>query len=265
MIPVFDLEERGSPLILSMPHVGTALAPGLDARLTELGKALGDTDWHIDRVYDFAPDLDATVVKARLNRTVIDLNRDPSGQSLYPGQATTGLCPRETFDGEPLYLTGQEPDEAEVEERRALYHAPYHAALAEQIARVKARHGYAVLYDCHSIRSVVPRFFEGQLPVFNLGTNGGQACDPALEAAAAEICAAAEGYSHVVNGRFKGGWITRSFGDPQNNVHALQMELAQRVYMDEPAPFTYREDLAAQVKPHLHRLLARLIETSKSL
>jgi formiminoglutamase len=265
MAEVFHLEPRGGPLILSMPHVGVELIEGLEARLSAAGKALGDTDWRVDRLYDFAGDLDATVIKARLNRLVVDLNRDPSGQSLYPGQATTGLCPETTFDGEPLYLEGEAPDADEVAERAARYHAPYHEALAAEIARVKAKHGYALLFDCHSIRSVVPRLFDGELPVFNLGTNDGQSCAPALSRAAAETVGAAEGFSHVLDGRFKGGWITRRYGDPAGGVHAIQMELAQRVYMEEQPPYRYREDLAQAVKPHLRRLLERLIETATSL
>ncbi len=254
-----EVREGASPLILSMPHGGRDLVPGLAERLTEAGRALADTDWWIERLYDFAGDLDAGVVRTRLSRTVIDVNRDPSGASLYPGQATTGLCPIETFDGVPLYGDGAAPDAAEIADRTQRYFAPYHAALTAQIERAKAAHGYALLYDCHSIRSVVPRLFEGALPVFNIGTNEGASCAPGVQQAVADVCAAAEGYSHVVNGRFKGGWITRQYGRPDAGVHAVQMELAQHAYMDEAPPWTFDEVKAARLRPVLRAALQAMM------
>jgi formiminoglutamase len=265
MSDFLEIREGGGPLVLSMPHGGLELTPGLEARLSALGRGLGDTDWWIERLYDFPDALDASVVRTRLSRTVIDVNRDPSGASLYPGQATTGLCPVVSFDGLPLYRDGAEPDEAEIAERRERYFAPYHAALAAQIARAKATHGYALLYDCHSIRSQVPRLFEGDLPDFNIGSNSGTSCAPALEAAVAEVCAGADGYGHVVNGRFKGGWITRSYGDPANGVHALQMELAQRAYMEETPPWTFDEAKAARLRPVLRRVLEALLARAQEM
>lgn len=250
-----EVREGASSLILSMPHGGRELVPGLAERLTEAGRALADTDWWIERLYDFAGDLDASVVRTQLSRTVIDVNRDPSGASLYPGQATTGLCPTETFDGVPLYGDGAAPDAGEIADRTQRYFAPYHAALAAQIERAKAAHGYALLYDCHSIRSVVPRLFEGALPVFNIGTNEGASCAPGVQQAIADVCAATEGYSHVVNGRFKGGWITRHYGRPDAGVHAVQMELAQHAYMDEAPPWTFDEAKAARLRPVLRAVL----------
>jgi formiminoglutamase len=196
-------------------------------------RARKDADWWIDRLYGFARDLGATVVHTAVSRTVIDVNRDPSGASLYPGQATTGLCPVETFDGEPLYRPGLEPDAAEIERRKRLWFAPYHAALAAEVARLRALHPAIVVYDGHSIRSTIPRLFEGTLPQFNIGTNSGAACASELEAQIAGL-AAASGLTSVVNGRFKGGWITRSLGNPAGGVHAVQMELACRGYMIEP-------------------------------
>ena len=230
------IARGAAPLILSFPHTGTDLA-GLDDRFVSPWLARRDADWHVERLYDFAGDLGATLVRSTVSRSVIDLNRDPSGASLYPGQATTGLCPTETFDGEPLYRPDAEPDAAEIAARRERWYAPYHAALGGEIARLRAAHPRVVVYDCHSIRSRVPRLFDGLLPQFNIGTNAGAACDPALTAAIVGPCAAS-GLGHVVDGRFKGGWITRHYGRPETGVHAVQMELAMRGYLAEPDEVT---------------------------
>lgn len=230
-----ELRRGTSPLLVSIPHTGLDLA-GLEPHLVSPWLARKDADWWIEQLYGFAAGLDATILRTTISRTVIDVNRDPSGASLYPGQATTELCPLTTFDGEPLYHPGQEPDAAEIEQRRQAWFEPYHAALAGEIARLRSLHPAIVLYDCHSIRSVIPRLFEGELPVFNLGTNSAASADPAL-VGAVERHLAASGQSHVTNGRFKGGWITRRYGRPGEGVHALQMELACRGYMREvPGP-----------------------------
>jgi N-formylglutamate deformylase len=252
------VEEHDSPLILSLPHSGTALPDGLRRRLTELGRNLPDTDWHIDRLYAFAENLPATSVTATFSRYVIDVNRDPAGSSLYPGQATTDLVPTTTFAGDPLYLAGEEPDAAEIEERRRSCFDPYHQALAEQIERVKGRHGFALLYDCHSIKSHVPRLFPGELPTLNLGTNDGKSCAPALQQAL-QARMAESPFSHVTNGRFKGGWITRHHGNPAENVHAVQMELAQRAYMHEDPPYAFDHDKAQALQPTLLGLLETML------
>ena len=261
---------RGAaPLLVSIPHTGIDLA-GLDDRLVSPWLGRRDCDWWIDRLYDFAGSLGATVVHTAISRTVIDVNRDPSGVSLYPGQTTTGLCPTETFDGDPLYRPGEEPGPAEIAERRETYFAPYHAALRAEIDRLRGLHEKIVLYDCHSIRSVLPRLFQGRLPVFNLGTNDGRSADPALQARVAEIMAAT-GESHVVNGRFKGGWITRHFGRPENGVHALQMELSNRGYMREPEgkgapdnwPVPYDPDFAAPIRATLTEILETAISWAR--
>jgi len=262
---VVDTTEGPSPLVLSMPHCGQDVPDPIAARLNETGRAIADTDWWIDRLYDFGADLGASVVKANLSRYVIDLNRDPSGQSLYPGQTTTGLCPTETFDDEPLYKTGQEPTPDEIEERKAEYFEPYHAALRAALARAKDAHGYALLYDCHSIRSVVPRLFEGTLPTVNIGTNAGASCAPALERAVATACEAQDAYSFVTNGRFKGGWITRHYGDPVNGVHALQVELAQSAYMAEIPPWDFMEDKAERLRGLLRDMLGAYVREAKEL
>jgi formiminoglutamase len=226
--------ERGdAPLIVSIPHAGTEIPEGL-AGLNGAGLARYDADLYVDRLYAFAGAMGATIVRTAISRTVIDVNRDPSGVSLYPGQTTTGLCPTETFDGAPLYRDGREPDPDEIARRREGWFDPYHAALRAEIARLRATHPRIVLYDAHSIRSVVPRLFDGPLPLFNIGTNSGASCDPALAEAVEAICRASG--STVVDGRFKGGWITRHYGQPQQDVHAIQMELAMRAYLDEVPP-----------------------------
>ena len=259
MSEIYDLKRGGSPLILSIPHCGRELTPGLADRLTPQGRTLIDTDWWLERLYDFGSALDATVISAKLSRYVIDLNRDPSGVSLYPGQATTDLIPTTTFDGEPLYRVGHELRSGETEDRKRRYFEPYHAALAAEIARVKAAHGLVLLYDCHSIRSVIPRLFEGELPVLNLGTNSGTSCAPELQAEIVRTLQEAPAFSHIVNGRFKGGWITRHYGRPAENIHAVQMELACRAYMQEEAPFAYDEAKAPAIRMVLLAVLMRML------
>ncbi len=227
--------RRGqAPLIVSFPHAGTQIPDAIEQRLVSPWLARKDTDWWVRRLYEFAEALDATMIATDISRTVIDANRDPSGASLYPGQATTGLCPLTSFDGEPLYQAGLEPDEDQIAERRRLFFHPYHEALVCEIARLRLRHGNVVLYDAHSIRSGIPRLFDGVLPHFNLGTDNGRTCAPELTASLEEICARS-GLTWVTNGRFRGGWTTRHYGNPSAGIHAVQMELACRTYMDEPS------------------------------
>ena len=256
--------RRGdAPLVVSFPHAGTVIPPEIEARLTSPWLARKDADWWIDRLYGFAADLGAAGIHTAISRTVIDVNRDPSGASLYPGQATTGLCPTETFDGEPLYRPGEEPQASEVEERRATYFEPYHDALSAELDRLRARHGTVVLYDCHSIRSVVPRLFDGELPHFNIGTNKGASCAPELTEKIEAVCDASP-FSRVTNGRFTGGWITRQYGRPENGVHAVQMELACRGYMHEPEgevgpenwPGAWEDAYTAPMREVLEKVLA---------
>lgn len=254
MTPVRVTEGNG-PVILSQPHSGVQVPQAVLETLNDTGRQLADADWHLPSLYDGLLPA-ATVVRAEFHRYVIDANRDPSGQSLYPGQFTTGLCPTTDFEGRPVYLPGREPGAEETARRRQAYHAVYHAALCEQIERVKARHGVVVVYDCHSIRSVVPKLFDGRLPDLNIGTDGGRTCAASIEQAAADT-AAASAFTHVVNGRFRGGWITRHYGVPADGVHAIQMEIAQCNYMDETAPWTYRPERAAQLRAVLGELLQR--------
>ncbi|HEY1629996.1 MAG TPA: N-formylglutamate deformylase [Rhizomicrobium sp.] len=229
---MLEIHHGAAPLIVSMPHTGTEIPPDIEARLVSPWLARKDADWHVEKLYAFARDLGASVIRTTVSRSVIDCNRDPGGASLYPGQATTELCPTTTFDGEPLYKS-QPPDADEIAERRRNWFDPYHAAIAEEIGRYKK----VVLFDAHSIRSAIPRLFDGELPNLNIGTNGGASCDAALTRAMERVDGP---FSKIVNGRFKGGWTTRHYGDPARGVHAIQLELACRGYMDEPDPVTPR-------------------------
>jgi formiminoglutamase len=251
-----------SPLILSMPHPGTGQPPEVAATLNQRGRLVEDTDWHMRELYAFAARFESTIVEARLSRYVIDLNRDPSGLSLYPGQATTDLVPTTTFDGAPIWATP--PDEAEIARRREAYFRPYHEALAAEIARVKSLHGYALLWDCHSIKSVIPRLFPGTLPTLNLGTNSGASCAPAVENAAVAAMAG-QPITQISNGRFKGGWITRHYGRPESHVHAIQMEIALSAYLtDEAPPWTFDTSKAATLQSALSSIIVAALDAAAS-
>jgi N-formylglutamate deformylase len=233
MTPWLEVHRGDLPLIVSFPHTGIEIPQAIEHRVASLWLARKDADWWVHRLYDFAREMGATTVRTSISRTVIDVNRDPSGASLYPGQATTELCPLTTFDGEPLYGHGQEPDADEIASRRAQYFDPYHAALSAEIERLRTAHGSVVLYDAHSIRSRVPRLFEGELPHLNIGTNRDTSCDRGLTRAIERACESSR-FSRVTNGRFVGGWTTRHYGSPARGVHAVQMELACRGYLQEP-------------------------------
>lgn len=246
------------PVVLGVPHAGQHVPPDVREGLNQTGRALADTDWHVDRLHEgLMPD--ATMVRAVAHRYVIDCNRSPDDVSLYPGQNTTGLCPTVDFEGRPIHRDGHAPDAEERARRLASWHAPYHAALAEALRRARDRHGVALLYDCHSIRGRLPFLFEGRLPDFNIGTNDGASCSPEIAAAVEAACrqaAAADGYTMVRDGRFKGGWTTRHYGCPADGIHAVQMELTQDSYMDESPPWSYRSDKAERLRGHLARVLA---------
>lgn len=261
-MPLIEVNEGTGPLVLGLPHTGTDMPGACRERLNETGQALADTDWHIHTLYaGLLPG--TTTVRTTVHRYVIDANRDPSGASLYPGQNTTGLCPLTDFDGNPIYLAGREPDAAETERRRLAYHAPYHAALEAQMQRVRDIHGFAILYDCHSIRSHIPFLFDGTLPDFNIGTNGGSTCAPGIEQAVTGICSAARGYSSVLNGRFKGGWTTRHYGRPDAGWHAIQMELSQSTYLaQESPPWTQDAAKSDRLRQHLKTILTTLSDWS---
>jgi formiminoglutamase len=255
---VVEIGRGSSPVILAFPHTGTDLPADIRQRLNANGEILADTDWHIERLYDgLLPG--ATTVRATFHRYVIDANRDPAGVSLYPGQNTTSLVPDTDFDGRPIWREGQAPNAADIASRLAEFHAPYHAALSAEIERVKAERGVAILYDCHSIRSTIPFLFEGRLPDFNIGTDMGRTCAREIEQATFDICARAGAYTSILNGRFKGGWTTRHYGRPAEDVHAIQMELAQATHLSSEAPpFAYDEDKAAHLRVVLQDILQRL-------
>ena len=259
---VFDVLRGDGPVVLGQPHGGTFVPDEIAQRLNAVGAALADTDWHINRLYDGLL-TEATVVKSNVHRYVIDANRDPAGASLYPGQNTTALVPLTDFDGQPIWHEGQEPSRDEVEARRIAFHAPYHRALRAELKRVRDRHGVAILFDCHSIRSNIPFLFNGELPIFNTGTNNGTTCASSIEHTVHSI-ATASGMSSVLNARFKGGWTTRHYGQPQARIHAIQMEISQRAYMQESHPWAYDESRANEARRHLQNMLESLSEIALS-
>lgn len=230
---IFTLERGTAPLLVSLPHDGSHIPEALRARMVPSAQHAPDTDWYVSRLYAFARELGASILRPHHSRYVVDLNRPPDDVSLYPGQNTTGLCPTRQFTGEPVYLPGQEPSEEEITARVATYWQPYHGALQEELARLRALHGRVVLWEGHSIRAELPFLFEGRLPDLNLGTVAGTSCSPALQSRLEAVFSAQRDYEYIVNGRFKGGYITRYYGQPGEGIEAVQLELAQRAYMDE--------------------------------
>jgi len=261
MASSYTLSKGKIPLLISMPHNGEAIADEIKHAMTEVGINVTDTDWYMDKLYDFADELGIYVINPKYSRFVIDLNRNPDGVNLYPGQNTTELCPTTAFDLSPLYLEGMKPDEAEIQRRVELYWRPYHQAIEDTLNQMKQEFGKAVLLEAHSILSHVPRFFDGQLPDFNFGTSDGASCDKALISQVEALDFSP--YSNVTNGRFKGGFITRHFGKPEQNVHALQLELSQITYMNEPSN-EYNETKAAEVKPKLRALVEALAKFAQT-
>ena len=252
MTPVTVHPGQG-PIILAQPHSGTDIPPEIERDLNDLGRERRDTDWHIPTLYEgLLPG--ATLIRANFHRYVIDANRDPEGHSLYPGQNTTGLVPLITFDNAPIWH--REPSKAEIAERLAAFHAPYHAEIRKAMDRARAEHGFAILYDCHSIRSTIPHLFDGPLPDLNIGTNDGASCASAISAAVMNVCKNQSTYSHVLNGRFKGGWTTRHYGAPEDGFHTIQMELTQQNYLQaEAPPFTYDASRGDRLRAVLRDIL----------
>lgn len=261
---VFSLHQGSLPLLISIPHLGTQIPADIAATMTPVAQRTDDCDWHLDRLYAFAKRMGASILAPTYARYVIDLNRPPDGANLYPGQDTTGLLPVDTFDKAPLYLEGHLPTEAEVARRRDAYWKPYHDALKNELAALKARHGKVLLWEAHSIRSHVPRFFEGRLPDFNFGTSNGASAVAGLAEELAAVVERHGEYSAVANGRFKGGYITRQYGQPSQDVHAVQLELSQITYMEERFPYAYDETLAASVEPLLEALVTTALERVKA-
>lgn len=254
MDPVIKFSRGRLPLLISMPHAGLRLTPTVEAALVDEALSLPDTDWHIPRLYDFAAGLGVSTLAAEYSRFVIDLNRPSDDKPLYAG-ATTGLFPSILFDGVPLFKEAQAPTAEERADYLQHIWQPYHQVLQQELQRLKNEFGYALLFDAHSIRGHIPHLFEGRLPDFNLGTFNGASCDAELAQRLESVCAAAGKYSHVLNGRFKGGHITRHYGDPANDIHAVQLELVQATYMEEFVPFRYRPDLAEPTQLVLRQLV----------
>ena len=256
----YDLVTGKIGMLISMPHNGQLIPDSIAATMTNTGHKVPDTDWYMDKLYDFAQGLGISIIKPKYSRYVIDLNRNIDGINLYPGANSTELCPTTAFDLSPLYISGQEPDEAEIKRRIELYWQPYHQALNDTLAQMKAQFGKVILLDAHSILSHVPRFFDGQLPDFNFGSANGESCSSELINKIAMLDLSP--YSSVVNGRFKGGYITRGYGNPKENIHAVQLELSQHTYMDEPSD-RYNEQKAAQVKEKLQVFVKCLADFSQ--
>lgn len=265
MKDLWELHRGDGPVVIDVPHAGTVVPIAIGTRLTNAARAWPDTDWHVEKLYAFARNEGATLLCATHSRYVVDLNRDPSGAALYAGADNTEVCPTRTFADEPMYDHDGVPSRDEVALRIAAFFDPYHETLAAELERVRLRHGYAVLLDGHSIRSEVPRFFAGRLPDLNLGTADGASCAPSLQAQAAAVLAGAEGFTHIVNGRFKGGWITRRYGRPAEGVHALQLEMAERCYMDEAPPYPWDAGRAAALSDVLRRLVGALNQWRPSI
>lgn len=262
---VFTLRQGSIPLLVSMPHIGTQIPAHLQAAYTARALQVEDTDWHLAQLYDFLPALGASVLQPRLSRYVIDLNRPPDDAPMYPGASNTELCPTRFFTGDALYLPGCAPDAGARAQRRSDYWQPYHDALAAELQRLVQLHGYALLWDAHSIRSAIPWLFEGTLPALNIGTASGDSAHPAIAHAVMAVCGEAGRFSHVLNGRFKGGYITRHYGRPDQHVHAVQLEMCQNLYMQESAPFAYDAALAAQVQPTLRAMLQAALDAAAAL
>jgi N-formylglutamate deformylase len=252
---LFSLHRGRRPLLVSLPHVGTEIPKSLQDQYEPHALDVEDTDWHLASLYALAKHIGASLIAPRVSRYVIDLNRPPENTPMYPGANNTELCPTRSFAGQPLYKEDQVPDEAEIEYRRRAYWQPYHNALAAELDRIKQKHGYVVLWDGHSIKSELPWLFEGKLPDLNLGTAGGTSCSPVLTSALAHLLETQNKYTHVVDGRFKGGYITRHYGRPQEHVHAVQLEMCFSCYMHEEPPYMVDAGLAGKLLPLLRSLL----------
>jgi len=260
MTDCYTFDRGDSPLLISIPHDGRELAPGMLKRMTDKGLSLPDTDWHVRQLYKFASALGAGTIAANYSRYVVDLNRPSTDEAMYAAQLSTGLCPTRTFDGDLLYRDADVIDGDELRQRVETYWLPYHAKIEHELSEIKRKFGYALLWDAHSIRTMVPDLFDGELPELSIGTNSGSSCDRSLEVAVTAVAKESR-FSSVCNGRFKGGHITRSFGDPAQSIHALQLELTQHCYMDE-ASGEYAQQSAALLVDTLQPMLLAFLETA---
>jgi len=258
--PIHSLSPGTGALLISVPHVGTHIPPELAAHYQPQALAVEDTDWHLAQLYAFATTLGAGLIVPRHSRFVIDLNRAPDNTPMYAGANNTELCPTRFFTGEPIYRDGQVPDAAEVARRRSVYWQPYHDAVTAELDRIQARHGHAILFDGHSIKSVLPWLFEGKLPDLNLGTANGASCAPSLRAALSQVLQTQDRFTHVTDGRFKGGHITRHFGRPADGRHAIQLEMCWSTYMAESPPFEVDAQRAARLTPVLRALVQTMLD-----
>lgn len=257
---IYTLTQGQSPLLVSMPHVGSVIPEDIRLQLVDRALYAEDTDWHMDKLYAFAQGMGATTLVPRYSRYCVDLNRPPENVPMYPGVNNTELCPTHFFSGEALYPTGQEPSQQEIERRVSHYWNPYHQALAQEIQRIKSIHGYAVVFDAHSIASQLPWLFDGQLPDLNLGTVTGNSCAPSLRDALSQVLASQNQFSYVVDGRFKGGYITRRYGQPAVGVHVVQLEKCWRSYMLETAPYAWQPEIAVKLQPLLRQILQTMLD-----
>ena len=260
----YALQCGTTPLVLSLPHIGVDIPEALKSRYVDRALAVEDTDWHLEKLYDFVNGLGASVIVPKFSRYVIDLNRPPDNTPMYPGASNTELCPSTFFNGDHLYRDGLKPNPKEVDQRRETYWRPYHDALLGELARVREKFGYALLWDGHSIRSEIPWLFDGKLPDLNLGTASGASCSASLRARLAEHLICETKKSHAVDGRFKGGYITRQYGRPGAGIHAVQMEMCQSLYMQEAPPFAYDEVKSAEIQPTLKQLLHIMLDWTPS-
>jgi len=261
----FMLNQGTAPLLVSMPHIGTKIPEELHESYVPRALGAEDTDWHLARLYKCLPALGASVLQPLYSRYVIDLNRPPDDAPMYPGAANTELCPTRFFSGDALYREGREPSAEERQMRLEAYWRPYHEALRGELQRIKAQHGFALLWDAHSIRSRIPWLFEGVLPGLNIGTAGGASAHPSIARAAAGAAARHGDVSHVVDGRFKGGYITRHYGNPAAHVHAVQLEMCQSLYMSEQPPYGYDEALAMAIQPVIEDMVAGALAACEAL
>lgn len=248
------------PILLSVPHCGTEFPQELKGQYKQhLINAPDDTDWFVNRLYDFAASMGITMIHSTFSRWVIDLNRDPESKPLYTdGRIITALCPSTTFAGESIYNDERkEVDQAEVKRRLGIYYAPYHDQLAKKIFELKNKFGKVLLWECHSIRKFVPTVHTEKFPDLILGSNDGKSAAPGIIETTLEHLGKSP-FTLKHNHPFKGGYITRHFGNPSENAHALQLEMTKVNYMDD-SELNYDGARAEAVRKVLMKVFSELI------